>query len=157
LDQGGGKTVVLGAPGEGGEARFRALGRFIDTLGGRYIAAEDVGTSPRELSWVHRETPWVTGIDAALGSSGDPSPMTAIGVLEGMRAACAYALGSPELAGHRVAVQGAGHVGAHLVRLLCEARAEVEVADIEPEKAKALEILGARAVPHADVLTRECD
>ena len=157
LDQGGGKTVVIGSPGEGGEARFRALGRFIDTLGGRYIAAEDVGTSPREMEWISRETPWVTGIDPALGGSGDPSPLTAIGVFEGMRAACAHVFGSPDLSGRRVVVQGCGHVGAALVRLLCEAGATVEACDLDTARAQALESLGARTVPLAGVAERECD
>jgi leucine dehydrogenase len=157
LDQGGGKTVVLGRPGEGGEARFRALGRFIDTLGGRYVAAEDVGTSPREMDWISRETPWVTGVDPAVGGSGDPSPSTAIGVFEGMRAACAFHFGTPELAGRRVVVQGCGHVGAALVRLLLEAGAQVEAADLHPERAEALAPLGAVPVPLDGVLERACD
>ena len=157
LDQGGGKTVVLGRPGEGGEARFRALGRYIDTLGGRYIGAEDVGTSPREMDWISRETPWVTGVDAAIGGSGDPSPLTAIGVYEGMRAACAHRSGSPDLAGRRVVVQGCGHVGEPLVRLLLEAGAEVAVGDLHPERTEAVAALGAQTVPLEGILARECD
>jgi leucine dehydrogenase len=157
LDQGGGKTVVLGRPGEGGEARFRALGRFIDTLGGRYIGAEDVGTSPREMDWVSRETPWVTGVDVAVGGSGDPSPMTAIGVYEGMRAACQHLDGSSELDGRSVVVQGCGHVGAALVRLLLDAGATVEVADLDRLRAEELARDGARVVPLEGLLERECD
>ena len=157
LDQGGGKAVVLGRPGEGDEARFRALGRFIDTLGGRYIAAEDVGTSPREMDWISRETPWVTGVDMAVGGSGDPSPHTAVGVYEGMRAACEQRFGSPDLSGRRVAVQGCGHVGAALVRLLVEAGAVVAAADLHPERAEALVPLGVQAVPLDGVLEQECD
>jgi leucine dehydrogenase len=157
LDQGGGKSVVIGRPGEGGEARFRALGRYIDTLGGRYIGAEDVGTSPREMDWISRETPWVTGVDPGVGGSGDPSPLTAIGVYEGMRAACTHRYGSPELAGKKVVVQGCGHVGAPLVRLLLEAGAEVEVGDLHPERTEPVDALGARAVPLEGILARPCD
>jgi leucine dehydrogenase len=157
LAQGGGKAVVIGPPGSGDERQFRALGRFIDGLDGRYVAAEDVGTSPREMQWLNRETPWVTGIPVEQGGSGDPSPMTAIGVLEGMRAACAEAFGSPELAGRTVVVQGCGHVGAPLVRLLLADGARVECADIDAGRAAALEREGATAVPLAGLLARPCD
>jgi glutamate dehydrogenase/leucine dehydrogenase len=157
LAQGGGKAVVIGAPGSGDERAFRALGRLIDGLDGRYIAAEDVGTSPREMQWLNRETPWVTGIPVEQGGSGDPSPLTAIGVLEGMRAACAEAFGTPELSGRRIVVQGCGHVGAPLVRLLLEDGARVECADIDPARAAGLEAEGATAVPLAGLLERPCD
>jgi leucine dehydrogenase len=157
LDQGGGKTVVFGRPGEGAEARFRALGRFIDTLGGRYIGAEDVGTSPREMDWVSRETPWVTGVDTAVGGSGDPSPFTAIGVFEGMRAAAEHRWGTPDLAGRSVVVQGVGHVGTSLCRLLVAAGATVEAADLDPTRAESLADEGVRPVPLDGVLGRACD
>jgi leucine dehydrogenase len=157
LAQGGGKAVVIGAPGSGDERRFRALGRFIDGLDGRYIAAEDVGTSPREMQWLNLETPWVTGIPVEQGGSGDPSPLTAIGVLEGMRAACAEAFGSADLAGRSAVVQGCGHVGAPLVRLLLAEGARVECADIDPALAASLEREGATAVPLAGLLERPCD
>jgi glutamate dehydrogenase/leucine dehydrogenase len=157
LAQGGGKAVVIGAPGSGDERQFRALGRFIDGLDGRYVAAEDVGTSPREMQWLNLETPWVTGIPVEQGGSGDPSPLTAIGVLEGMRSACGEALGSPDLAGRTVVVQGCGHVGAPLVRLLLSDGARVECADIDAGRAAALEREGATAVPLAGLLERPCD
>lgn len=157
LAQGGGKAVVIGAPGSGDERKFRALGRFIDGLDGRYVAAEDVGTSPREMQWLNRETPWVTGIPVEQGGSGDPSPLTAIGVHEGMRAACAEAFGSPDLAGRTAVVQGCGHVGAPLVRLLLADGARVECADIDSGRAAALERDGATAVPLAGLLERPCD
>jgi leucine dehydrogenase len=157
LAQGGGKAVVIGAPGSGDERQFRALGRLIDGLDGRYIAAEDVGTSPREMQWLNHETAWVTGIPVEQGGSGDPSPLTAIGVLEGMRAACAEAFGNDDLAGRLVVVQGCGHVGAPLVRLLLEHGARVECADLNPERAAQLERDGATAVPLAGLLERVCD
>jgi leucine dehydrogenase len=157
LDQGGGKTVVIAPAGDSDEARFRALGRHIDTLGGRYIGAEDVGTSPREIEYVSRETPWVTGVDPAVGGSGDPSPLTAIGVYEGMRAACEVRFGSPDLAGRRVVVQGTGHVGEPLVRLLVDAGAQVEAGDLHRERVARLEEIGVTAVPLEGILERECD
>jgi leucine dehydrogenase len=157
LAQGGGKAVVIGAPGSGDERRFRALGRLIDGLDGRYIAAEDVGTSPREMQWLNRETPWVTGIPVEQGGSGDPSPLTAIGVFEGMRAASAEAFGSADLKGRLVVVQGCGHVGGPLVQLLLEDGARVECADIDPARAAALEPHGATAVPLDGLVERPCD
>jgi leucine dehydrogenase len=159
LNQGGGKAVVLLEPGQRhDEVLLRALGRAVDEIGGRYIAAEDVGATPEDMDWIATETPWVTGIDEALGGSGDPSPMTALGVLHGMRAACAEAYGSPEIAGRRVVVQGAGHVGSHLVELLTAAGATVAVADIQPERVQALaDAHGAERLEHGEALEAECD
>ena len=98
LHQGGGKTVVLWDDPHAArsDAFLRSLGRWIDVLGGRYLAAEDVGASQRDMDDIAQETPWVTGIDPARGGSGDPSPVTAFGVLHGMRAACNEAFGSPD-------------------------------------------------------------
>ena len=109
LDLGGGKTVVLGDPRtEKTPLLFRALGRFIDSLGGRYLAAEDVGTSTDDAEIVALETDHITGLPVSRGGSGDPSPMTAWGVFCGMRAAAAEAGLGDDLRGARVAVQGAG-------------------------------------------------
>src|SRR5947207_3191591 len=101
LHQGGGKTVVLWDDPHAArsDAFLRSLGRWIDVLGGRYLAAEDVGASQRDMDGIADATPWVTGVDPACGGSGDPSPVTAFGVLHGMRAACAEAFGSADLAG----------------------------------------------------------
>ena len=103
------------------ELMFRALGRFVDSLGGRYLAAEDVGTSTADAEVVARETGHITGLPVERGGSGDPSPMTAWGVFCGIRAALAEAGLGDALDGIRVAVQGAGHVGAGLVRHLLDA------------------------------------
>jgi leucine dehydrogenase len=156
LAQGGGKTVVFwDDPHAARSDEFlRSLGRWIDVLGGRYLAAEDVGATQRDMDGIARETPWVTGVDPARGGSGDPSPVTAFGVLHGMRAACEAAFGSGELAGRRVVVQGAGHVGACLARLLVDAGAHVAIADIDPEKARAV---GVPVVISDEVLSAECD
>ncbi|MFL6242547.1 MAG: Glu/Leu/Phe/Val dehydrogenase dimerization domain-containing protein, partial [Acidimicrobiia bacterium] len=121
LDQGGGKAVVLvddpDAPRT--DALLRAMGRAIDDLGGRYIAAEDVGATPHDMQVIASETPWVTGLEGP-GGSGDPSPMTAYGVVQAMGAVLAELDGDAALAGKRVVVDGVGHVGTHLARQLAE-------------------------------------
>jgi leucine dehydrogenase len=160
LHQGGGKAVVLVDDPDRprSEALLRAMGRAIDELGGRYIAAEDVGATPRDMDVISRETPWVTGVDEAVGGSGDPSPVTAFGVAHAMRAVCRERFGDPSLAGRRVVVQGAGHVGAHLVQLLCEAGAWVGVADVNAERAADVAgACGAQLLDAATVLDQPCD
>ncbi len=129
---GGGKSVIIGDPARlKSEALLESFGRFIADLGGRYIVAEDVGTSVADMQIVRRETEHVRGIPESGG--GDPSPVTAFGVYHGVRAAVRYRLGREALAGVRVAVQGLGHVGMALCRRLVEDGAEVTVADIDPE------------------------
>jgi glutamate dehydrogenase/leucine dehydrogenase len=157
LHQGGGKTVVLwdDAHATRSDAFLGALGRAIEALGGRYLAAEDVGATQADMDGIARETAWVTGVDPARGGSGDPSPVTAYGVLHGMRAACDEAFGSSDLAGRTVVVQGAGHVGVQLVRLLRQAGARVAVSDVDGAKAAAAG--GAEVLPPEAVLRTECD
>jgi leucine dehydrogenase len=152
LPQGGGKTVVLwDDPRAARTDEFlRALGRCIDALGGRYIAAEDVGASQRDMDGIALETAWVTGIDPADGGSGDPSPVTAFGVVHAMRAS----LGVESLAGLSVVVQGAGHVGLHLARLLVDDGARVSVSDVDAERAAAA---GVPVVDPNAALEQECD
>jgi len=151
LAQGGGKTVVLWDDSHASrpDAFLSSLGRCIDALGGRYLAAEDVGATQRDMDGIAAETAWVTGVDPARGGSGDPSPVTAFGVLAGMRAA----YGS-HLAGARVVVQGAGHVGACLARLLVDAGARVSISDVDGAKAAAV---GVDVLGVDEVLTTECD
>ena len=139
LNLGGGKAVILGDPNKDkNEALFRAYGRFVEGLAGRYITAEDVGTSVRDMEWVRMETKYVTGIDRALGGSGDPSPVTAFGVYQGMKAAIHVLTGSDSLKGKTVAVQGAGHVASFVCDHLAKEGAKVVVTDIYEEKAKAI-------------------
>jgi leucine dehydrogenase len=160
LHQGGGKAVVLvDDPDQPRtEALLRALGQAIDELGGRYIAAEDVGATPHDMDVIARETPWVTGVDEELGGSGDPSPVTAVGVLHGMRAVCREVFGDATLKGRHVVIQGAGHVGAHLARLLCEAEADVGVADVNRERAAQVAVeCGARLLDAGSVMQEPCD
>jgi leucine dehydrogenase len=158
LELGGGKTVVIGDPQNGkSELLLRALGRFVDSLGGRYLAAEDVGTSSEDAVVVARETPFITGLPRSAGGSGDPSPMTAWGVLCGMRAALREAGLSAGFEGVRVAVQGAGHVGSHLVRYLLEAGAVVTVADLHRGRVTPLVEQGATAADHATIHALDCE
>jgi valine dehydrogenase (NAD+) len=158
LQQGGGKAVVLldDPRAARSEAFLRALGRAIDSLGGRYIAAEDVNASQADMDGIALETPWVTGVSVAAGGSGDPSPVTAVGVVCAMRAVCAVcaASGSGSLQGKRVVVLGAGHVGAHLVRMLVDAGASVAVADVDDARARAC---GVEVIDVASALEAECD
>jgi leucine dehydrogenase len=139
LHQGGGKAVVLwdepDAPRT--DALLRAMGRAIDELGGRYIAAEDVGATPHDMQVIASETPWVTGIEGS-GGSGDPSPMTAYGVVRAMGTVLEELDGDSNLAGKRVVVDGVGHVGSHVARLLAEAGTRVAVADVNPERVDVL-------------------
>ncbi len=152
LNLGGGKAVIIGNPKKlKSEQLFRAYGRFVQGLAGRYITAEDVGTTVRDMEWVRHETDFVTGISRALGGSGDPSPMTALGVFEGMRATLAFQTGSESLVGKRVSVQGVGAVGRHLVDYLIAAGATVSVCDIDEDN---LRLVTAKH-PHVEVIAPE--
>lgn len=128
LDLGGGKAVIIGdSHTQKNEALFRRFGQFVQSLGGKYITAEDVGISPQDMVWVNKETNFVAGLP---GKSGDPSPVTAYGVYMGMKACAKAQFGSDSLAGKKVAVQGAGHVGQYLIKHLKEEGAEIFVTDI---------------------------
>ena len=151
LDLGGGKAVIIGDPKRiKSEELLRAYGRFIATLGGRYITAEDVGTSVTDMDVVRRETRWVTGCSFSYGGSGDPSPVTAYGVLQGMKACALEAYGRPVLKGLTVALQGVGKVGHALCGYLIKEGAEVTVTDVDPGNL-------ARAVSDYGVATTSLD
>jgi len=158
VNLGGGKAVLIGDPRtDKSEALFRAYGRMVETLRGRYITAEDVGTSVRDMEWIRMETKYVTGVGGA-GGSGDPSPVTALGVFSGMRAAAHATWGSDSLSGKRVVVQGAGNVASHLVEHLVRDGATVFISDIYEEKAKALAAQrGAMVIALDAVFTTKCD
>ena len=131
LPFGGGKAVIIGdSHKDKSPASMRAFGRCVEKLNGRYITAEDVGTSVEDMAFIRETTSHVVGLP---GGSGDPSPFTAIGVLAGIRAAVFYRLGKTTLKGIKVAVQGLGHVGYHLCKLLSEEGAQLIVTDIEPD------------------------
>jgi valine dehydrogenase (NAD+) len=131
LDHGGGKAVILGNPArDKTEALLRAYGRFVQSLGGRYITACDVGTYVEDMDVVARESEFVTGRSVAQGGAGDSSILTAFGVFQGMRAAAEHVWGAPTLSGRRVGVAGVGKVGKLLVEHLLADGAQVTVADI---------------------------
>jgi valine dehydrogenase (NAD+) len=133
LDLGGGKAVILGDPArDKSEALLRAYGRFVQSLGGRYITACDVGTYPPDMDIVARECSYVTGRSIEGGGAGDSAVLTAYGVFQGMRASAEHLWGVPTLAGRRVGVAGVGKVGYPLVSLLIEDGASVVVTDVSP-------------------------
>jgi valine dehydrogenase (NAD+) len=157
LDLGGGKAVIIGDPATvRSEALLRAFGRAVDWLGGRYITACDVGTTPRDMAIIRRETRNVTGLDTEDGGSGDSGIATAHGVHLSMRAAAGVAFGEPTLQGRHVAVQGLGKVGARLVRALVEEGAKLTVADVDAdavgrvEDLPGVEVVGVEQVLYAD-------
>jgi leucine dehydrogenase len=147
---GGGKGVICAEPGPAptGKRRRELLLDFADTvnvLEGAYITAEDVGTSSRDMAVIAERSKNVAGLPPSRGGSGDPSPITALGVEAAMRACCERAFGTRDLAGRSVSVVGAGRVGSRLARLLARAGAEVVLADIDEDKRELVEKLpGAR-------------
>ncbi|QSS98894.1 Glu/Leu/Phe/Val dehydrogenase [Pontibacillus sp. ALD_SL1] len=159
LGLGGGKAVIIGdSKKDKNEEMFRAFGRYIQGLNGRYITAEDVGTTVHDMDTIHEETDYVTGISPAFGSSGDPSPVTAYGIYRGMQAAAMEAYGSPSLEGKVIAVQGVGNVSYTLCKHLHEAGAQLIVTDINKESvARAVEDFGAKAVEPDEIYGVDCD
>jgi len=159
LDLGGGKAVIIGDPRtDKSERLLRAYGRIVDSLRGRYITAEDVGTTTRDLDIVRRETRWALGNSVAEGGAGDPSPMTARGLFAAAKAVAEFLWGDSQLAGRRFAVQGVGKVGSALVQLLVEARAEVIVSDAYDTAIKiAVDNYGVKSVDVEDIHTVDAD
>ncbi|WP_110111263.1 branched-chain amino acid dehydrogenase [Bacillus sp. CGMCC 1.16541] len=159
LNLGGGKTVIIGDPRKDkNEAMFRAFGRFIQGLNGRYITAEDVGTTVEDMDIIYQETDYVTGVSPAFGSSGNPSPVTAYGVYRGMKAAAKEAFGTDSLEGKVIAVQGVGNVAYNLCRHLHEEGAKLIVTDINKEAVqRVVEQFGAQAVDPSDIYSVDCD
>jgi leucine dehydrogenase len=159
LDLGGGKAVIIGDPRRiKSEELLRAYGRFIETLGGRYITAEDIGTNRDDMDVIRRETRYVTGVAPELGGSGDPSPVTAYGVFLGMKACAEEAWQEHTLEGRRVAVQGVGKVGYHLVRHLVEAGTKLVVSDVDVDTvARAVRDFGVETADPDKIHAEECD
>jgi leucine dehydrogenase len=139
LNLGGGKAVIIGdSRTEKTESLFRAFGRYVDGLGGRYITAEDVGMTEQDMEWIFSETKYVTGIPKALGGSGNPSPVTAYGVYMGIKAAAKKAYGSDSLEGLRIGIQGAGSVASNLASYLQKEGSILFVSDLFEDKANQL-------------------
>ncbi|WP_210396153.1 Glu/Leu/Phe/Val dehydrogenase dimerization domain-containing protein [Motiliproteus sediminis] len=164
LPLGGGKSVIIGDPRQHkSEALLRAMGRFLEQLGGHYIAAEDSGTSVQDLKVMALETDHVAGVQTRPGllggtGSGDPSPATAYGTFIGLKAAVKHKLGRDDLTGLRVAVQGVGNVGFRLARHLHDAGAKLWVSDIYPEQLqRAKAELGAVIVDSNEIIDLDVD
>jgi valine dehydrogenase (NAD+) len=158
LDHGGGKGVVIGNPRtDKSEPLLRAYGRFVASLGGRYVTACDVGTSVADMDVVARECRWTTGRSEAEGGAGDSSVLTAVGVFQGMRAGALVRWGSDSLSGRLVGVAGVGKVGRHLVPLLLSEGARVVVCDVDDDAVRRVlgEHPGVRAVGTVDDLFTE--
>ena len=156
LNLGGGKSVIIGDNKTADrEMLFRAHGRFVESLGGRYITAEDVGTSTADMDYVHMETDYVTGL---AGRSGDPSPVTAHGVFRAIQASARERWGSDDLSTRVIALQGCGHVGYYLAKELHETGAKLVVTDIDPERVKrVVNEFGARGVGSDEIYTVQAD
>ena len=159
LHQGGGKAVILGDPRtDRTDELILAYGRFVHSLGGRYVTAEDVGTTQADMDLVRTVTPHVTGVSEQLGGSGDPSPATALGVLWAMHAVAVRVWGSPRLEGRRVCISGVGKVGAALADHLHAAGAQLTVSDVRPEAVAAVvERTGADVAAPEEAHTVPCD
>lgn len=158
LDLGGGKSVIIGGRNIKSEPLLRAFGRHVHSLGGRYLVAEDMNTTCRDMEWIARETPYVTGLSPAHGGLGEPGPVTAFGVFQGIRASLQHVFGSPDVRGRTISVQGLGNVGMGLLKHLSEGGTKILVSDIDPGRiAHAVEHFGATAVAPEDYLSTLCD
>lgn len=160
LPYGGGKAVIVGNPStDKSEDKFRALGRFIERLQGRYITGMDLGTTVRDMDWIRLETTHVTDTTGTVMATGDfTAEMTAYGVYLGMKASAHFALGNGELKGRAVAVQGLGKVGFLLCGMLKDAGAQLIVTDIDDAQvARTVKTFHARAVPPDAIYGEPCD
>ncbi len=159
LNLGGGKAVIIGDPKkQKTELLFRAFGAYVNSLQGKYITAEDVGTTVRDMEYVFMETPYVTGIPKVFGGSGDPSPHTAHGVLMAIKASVKEKLNEDSLKDIRVAVQGLGNVGYYLVQDLIKEGAVVSVGDIDQKKVKKFcQEHNIENVNPNEIVSKECD
>ena len=156
LNLGGGKSVIIGDnKTTNRELLFRAHGRFVESLGGRYITAEDVGTSTADMDFVHMETDYVSGL---AGRSGDPSPVTAHGVFRAIQASAKERWGTDDVSSRTISIMGCGHVGYYLAKELHEAGAKLIVTDIDAERVKrAASEFRARAVTPDEIYGVEAD
>jgi leucine dehydrogenase len=159
LNLGGGKAVIIGNADElKNEALLRRFGRFVESLNGKYVTAEDVNMSPDDMEYISMETRHVTGLSESIGGGGDPSPMTAYGVYMGMKASAKKAYGSDSLEGRSVSVQGAGHVGMYLLEYLAKENVKLYVSDFNGNRAKeAAAKFGAQVVGLDEIYDLDVD
>ncbi len=158
LNLGGGKAVIIGdARTQKNEALLRRFGKFVESLNGKYITAEDVGMSTIDMDYIAMETKHVTGLDQSRGGSGDPSPFTALGTYMGMKAAAKKMYGSDSLEGKKVSVQGVGHVGEYIIEHLLKEGAKIYVTDVYEDRLKEIadkykvEVVGLEEIYDLDV------
>jgi len=158
LNLGGGKSVIIGDPKKDkSEAFFRALGKFIDSLGGRYITAEDVNTTVNDMEYIFAETDNVVGVPEVHGGGGDPSQLTAYGTIRGIQACLNRKYGHTDLSKASYAVQGAGNVGIHIIRTLREAGAKVTVCDMNEQRLEECKEMGCEIVDLDAIYDVDCD
>lgn len=159
LNLGGGKAVIIGDPKNvKSELLFRTYGRFINSLNGRYITAEDVGTDVNDMEYIFMETDYVVGIESSQGGSGNPAPFTSLGVFQAMKVCLKKVFGEETFKGRTVAIQGVGQVGSHLIRRLKTAGAKILVSEIDEEKLKkAKEEIGFEVVGPNAIYETPCD
>lgn len=159
LDLGGGKAVIIGdSKIDKTPAMITKFGEYVNSLSGRYITAEDVGTTTADMDLIREVTPYVTGISESKGGSGNPSPVTAYGVYMGMKAAAKYKFGTDNLSGKKVLVQGIGHVGETLVDYLVKEGAIVQIADINQARLEEVgNKYGATIFTGEDLYTADVD
>ncbi|MDR2871828.1 MAG: leucine dehydrogenase [Xanthomonadaceae bacterium] len=159
LNIGGGKAVIIADPKTGkSEALLRAFGHYVENLGGRYIAAEDVGSNVNDMEQIYLETSYVTGVHQIHGGSGDPAPFTAYGTLQGLLATISKQFGHEEVDKLSIAVQGLGHIGMEYVKLLKERGAKLFVTDLDPSLIdRAADEFGAEAVAPEEIYDVRAD
>ena len=158
LNLGGGKAVIMGTPQDKTEAMMRAFGRFVESLGGRYITTEDVGATTQDMEWIAQETAHVTGLPVSQGGSGDPSQMTAYGIYQGIRACAVRTWGTDSLEGRPMAVQGFGKVASYLAEHLVKAGTRLTVTDINSAALDRARAMGLEVVEDpSKIYDVECD
>jgi len=158
LNLGGGKGVIIGSRKDKSEALLRRYGQFVDSLNGKYLTAEDVGMTAKDMEYIGMETDFVTGLPEHMGGSGEPSIVTAYGVYMGMKAAAKEAFGSDNLEGKSVAVQGVGSVGEHLLELLHKENAKLVITDINENRLREMsEKYGAQVVGLDEIYDQPVD
>ena len=159
LNLGGGKAVIIAdSKTDKSEMLWRRFGQFVESLNGKYITAEDVGTSPRDIEYIKMETSHVAGVPSYLGGGGDPSPVTAYGTYLGIKASAKRAFGSDSLEGKTISVQGVGSVGEHLVKHLHEENATVFIADINEDRLKEVSNkYGVEVISTDEIYSKEVD
>jgi leucine dehydrogenase len=159
LNMGGGKAVIIADPNrDKSEALFRAFGRFVESLHGRFITGEDVGMDVNDVEYMYMETRYVVGLSRSHGGGGNPAPVTAFGILHGIRACIREVYQKSSLEGKTVALQGLGHVGSNLAKLLVEQKAQVVATDVDPDRmSRVKKELGIDTVDPEEIYEVEAD